>query len=58
MNKNEIVEIIQKEIVWHLDNPMVEDITPEHRDGFLAGLRQAQYLIKSVGVARENQTGK
>ena len=51
MNENEIIEIIQKEIVWHLDNPMVEDITPEHRDGFLAGLRHAQYLIKSIGVA-------
>lgn len=40
--------IIQNEIQWCKDNPLLEKVTPEFRDGFIKGLEQALYLISQV----------
>jgi hypothetical protein len=44
---NETINILQKEIIWCLDNPD-PDLNKDQQMGFMNGLRQAQYLIQKA----------
>lgn len=44
---DEAVEILQKEIVWCLDNPD-PTLNKDQQMGFMNGLRQAQYLLRAA----------
>jgi len=41
--KNKIVQLIEKEINWCLDNPAT-NLSKDFQKGFVAGLKQAKYL--------------
>jgi hypothetical protein len=43
----EAVDILQAEIVWCLDHPDKE-LSKDAQMGFMNGLRQAQYIIKTA----------
>lgn len=47
-----LIKLIDQEIAWCENNPGgplgMSSVSPEFRDGFIRGLRQAQFLIKSA----------
>ena len=46
MKKNQIINIIEKEVEWCNKNS-VKGVSKEERTGFIKGLKQAQLLISS-----------
>jgi hypothetical protein len=45
LSLNEVQNILQSEIIWHLDHPDKE-LTKEQQNGFLAGIKHSQTIIR------------
>lgn len=45
---NEFIEVLETELTWSKENYPSIEIPSQYKEGFMAGLKQAQFLIKKV----------
>ena len=56
MKKDDVVQIINKEIRWALDHPAT-NLSKDFQDGYAAGLNQAILLVTRLDEALSEQDG-
>ena len=48
-----VVQIINKEIQWCYQNPIMDEVSREYRKGFIKGLEETKNLIIEVAIQEE-----